>query len=291
MPSTEKDRIALTVLTGPTRGLVHKIEGSVVTVGRSEDADLVIADPNLSRVHARLVWNGHQYLVEDLGSTNGTYVGDHRITEPTPLVDGVRLGFGRRTLTKYSVQDQLEERALLSVHESALRDKLTGAYNRRVFDDRLESELAFSVRHGRPLALLLLDIDHFKSVNDTFGHQAGDWVLAQVARELQSTLRTEDVFARHGGEEFAVLLRDSTPTDAAMTGERLRAIVQASEISFGAQPLAITVSVGLGCNIPVVTDPAELVRRADSALYRAKSEGRNRIAVFGEHQEPHLRPA
>lgn len=190
--------------------------------------------------------------------------------------------------TQHGVE-AVEEHVPHRLHESALREPLTGAYHRRVFDDRLDGELAFSLRHGRPLAVLLLNIDHFRSVNDTFGQQAGDWVLARVARELQITLRTEDVFARYGGAEFAVLLRDSSPTDAAITGERLRSLVQASQISFGGQSLAVTVSVGIGCNLPEATSAADLLSRAHQALNRSKSSGRNRITVYGEHQEPHLK--
>lgn len=291
-PSTEKNRFLLTVLTGPAKGTVIQLDSRVLTLGRSEEADIALPDPSLSRLHARLITDAEgQVFIEDSGSTNGTYVGDEPIRRPTPLTDGVRVGLGKRTLARFSVQDALEERAVISMHESALRDKLTKAYNRNVFDDRIEGEMAFSRRHSRPLALLLLDIDHFKSVNDTHGHTAGDWVLAKVAEQIHGTLRVEDVFARYGGEEFAVLLRDSYPTDAAITAERLRALIEGTSMSFQGQTLRVTVSIGIASTLSGLKESLELVQAADSALYEAKAQGRNRIEVHGIRDQPHLRQA
>ncbi len=281
-PPTEKNRALLTVLTGPAKGTLIRVDQPAISLGRSELADVGIPDPSLSRIHARVFSDadGNFYL-DDNSSTNGTYVGGQRIHRPTLLTDGVRVGLGKRTLARFSIQDALEEHALLSLHESALRDALTKAYNRSVFEDRLEGEMAFSLRHSRPLALLLLDIDHFKSVNDTHGHPAGDWVLKKVAEQIHTTLRVEDIFARYGGEEFAILLRDCYPTEAAITAERLRALIEATEIAFQGQCLQVTVSVGIASTLAGISDTHEMVQHADEALYQAKAEGRNRIQMFG----------
>lgn len=280
---TVKDRFLLTVLTGPGKGAVFKLDKDVVTLGRSDEADIALPDPGLSRIHARFLRAGlgpsAGYLVEDCDSTNGTYVDKDRIERPTPLEDGVRLGFGKRTLARFARQDALEEQAIVSVHESALRDALTKAYNRRVFNDRLQSELAFSVRHGQPLALLLLDIDHFKTFNDHYGHQAGDQVLIEVARAVSDTLRVEDLFARYGGEEFAVLVRDTPPLAAKVVAERIRSLIEKLVLDWHGQPLRVTTSIGVAGNDASPIEPEELLRQADAALYAAKERGRNQVVM------------
>jgi len=282
--STEKNRFLLTILTGPSKGSIFKLEGEVVTLGRSDEADIALPDPSLSRVHCRFLRVGRGpatgYLVEDFDSTNGTYVGGERIDKPTFLTDGVRVGLGKRTIARYALQDELEEQAIVSVHESALRDALTGAYNRRVFDDRLQGELAFSVRHKQPLSLLLLDVDHFKQFNDTHGHQAGDRVLQVVSRRIAETLRTEDVFARYGGEEFGILVRDTTPVGALVVAERLRGLVADTPIVYEGRELSVTVSIGVACNGADSVTAEQLIKEADEALYRAKERGRDRVVVF-----------
>lgn len=285
--SFEKNRYLLTVLTGPGKGSVFRLNKEIMTIGRSEDADISLPDVGLSRIHARFLRLGSgrdtRFLVEDCESKNGTFVGGTRIDAPTLVADGVRLGFGRRSLARFTVQDALEEQALINVHDSALKDGLTRAYNRRVFDDRLRSEFSYAVRHDRSLVLFLVDVDHFKSVNDTFGHQAGDCVLQQVASLISSTLRVEDMCARYGGEEFAVIIRDTAPVDALVVAERVRALVAANQIEWAGQRINVTVSIGMACSIamPATEDAAALLRRADEGLYQAKQSGRNRVCVQG----------
>jgi diguanylate cyclase (GGDEF)-like protein len=282
--STEKNRFLLTILTGPAKGQVFKLEQPVVTVGRSDQADIALPDPGLSRVHAQFVQRGSTdrpiYVLEDCNSTNGTYAAGAKISEPTPLSDGMRIGFGKRTLARFGLQDELEEQAIVSVHNSAIRDGLTNAHNRRVFDDRLKAELAFSLRHGQPLSLLLMDIDHFKRFNDTYGHQAGDRVLQVVAERVSSTLRTEDLFARYGGEEFAVLVRNTSVVDALVVAERIRRLIEEAPVPWQGQSLHVTVSIGVTCNGASEVAPDALVNQADGALYGAKEQGRNRVVVF-----------
>lgn len=285
--SFEKNRCLLTVLTGPCKGSVFRIGKEITTVGRSEDADIAIADPGLSRIHARFlrvgVGPGFRLLVEDCDSKNGTFVSGERVDSPTAVADGTRLGFGRRSLVRFTIQDALEEQALLNVHESALKDSLTRVYNRRVFDDRLRSEFSYATRHDRSLVLLMIDVDHFKAVNDTYGHQAGDSVLQSVASQIGSTLRTEDVCARYGGEEFAVLVRDTSPADAMIIAERVRALVAASHVEWGGRRVHTTVSVGMACSLGMdaSADASALLSKADEALYDAKLGGRNRVCVYG----------
>ncbi len=284
LTSTEKNRFLLTILTGPAKGQVFKLEHPVVTVGRSDEADIALPDPGLSRVHARFLQIGGgdqlQYVLEDCKSTNGTYAAGVKIKEPTVLADGVRLGFGKRTLARFGLQDELEEQAIVSVHNSAIRDGLTNAHNRRVFDDRLRGELAFSLRHGQPLSLVMLDIDHFKRFNDDYGHQAGDRVLQLVAERVSKTLRTEDLFARYGGEEFAVILRNTSLLDAMVVAERIRRLVEETVVPWDGGALHVTASIGLACNHAAEGSADAFIGQADGALYAAKEQGRNRVVVY-----------
>ncbi|MET0411010.1 MAG: GGDEF domain-containing protein, partial [Polyangiaceae bacterium] len=175
----------------------------------------------------------------------------------------------------------LEEQALIRVHESALRDRLTGAYNRGVFDDRLHSEFAYSRRRQTPLAVMLFDIDYFKKLNDTHGHQAGDAVLKGVAEVVQSTVRSEDVFARYGGEEFAVIARGISQRSAHVLAERVRMAIEDHTTNFKGVAIRATVSVGV-IHVPStaqVPNPASLVASADACLYEAKHQGRNRVVM------------
>jgi diguanylate cyclase (GGDEF)-like protein len=166
------------------------------------------------------------------------------------------------------------------MYESALRDGLTKVYNKRYFTERITSEMRFAVRHKAMLALLLVDIDHFKKVNDTFGHLAGDRVLSAVATALQKSVRNEDVVARYGGEEFAVLLRATPIEHVRGTADRLRKLVESLAVDNEAtDPIRVTISIGMA-TFPeqAVTTPEDLVEAADQALYRAKNGGRNRVS-------------
>jgi diguanylate cyclase (GGDEF)-like protein len=166
------------------------------------------------------------------------------------------------------------------MYESALRDGLTKAFNKKYFTDRLESEFTFAVRHVSPLTLVLFDIDHFKKVNDTYGHQAGDYVLSEISTLLTAALRAEDVFARYGGEEFAVICRGSDVMQGQIVAERMRKAVENHKFVFEGTHIPLTISVGVaGLPDPAVKDAVELVSLADQALYKSKNGGRNRVTL------------
>jgi diguanylate cyclase (GGDEF)-like protein len=283
---TEKNRGILTLLTGALQGTIIPIdERNDLTLGRSKEARVMIPDPSLSRIHARVFRRQTpariEFYIEDCNSTNGTFVSGHRISTPTLLSDGGRVNLGRRTAFRFSLQDVLEEQALIRVHESAVRDRLTGVFNRGAFDDRLQSELSSSRRRGLPLSLLLFDIDHFKRLNDTHGHQAGDAVLRAVAQCAQATVRPEDVLARYGGEEFVVILRGVSSRSAKIMAERLRAAVEQHTTEWNATRIGATVSVGVvhAANAKTIESPAAFIAAADAALYEAKRQGRNCVVV------------
>jgi diguanylate cyclase (GGDEF)-like protein len=164
--------------------------------------------------------------------------------------------------------------------QSALRDPLTDTGNRIAMDQTLQREIELARRHMQPLSLLMLDIDHFKRVNDTHGHSAGDDVLKAVAASIKNQLRNVDMVFRYGGEEFLILLSNTSREAAALVGERLRCAAQAEDYPADGRTVELTVS--LGCSTLLPGESAEsLLRRADSALYVAKREGRNRLTMAG----------
>lgn len=166
-----------------------------------------------------------------------------------------------------------------SVQESARRDPLTGMHNRRSFEDRLTAETARYHRYRHPLSLLVLDLDHFKQINDRWGHEAGDAVLRAVARVLEATVRETDTAARYGGEEFVVVAPEAMLRDATEMAERIRAAVERLEVVWGGTRIPIHISVGVAACPECVEDPGALMGSADAALYRSKEEGRNRVSA------------
>jgi two-component system cell cycle response regulator len=161
------------------------------------------------------------------------------------------------------------------------RDYLTGLYNRRFFMERFVEELAWSARYQEPLSVLMLDIDHFKKINDTYGHGCGDEVLKQVAKTLTSALRTEDIVARYGGEEFIILLSNTGSDGAATSGEKLRAAVRQTAFCCDDIRLTVTISVGVTVSDGSVESSTDtIIGQADNALYAAKEGGRNRVVLY-----------
>jgi two-component system, cell cycle response regulator len=260
-------------------GQVWHLDDGDSQIGRHPDNPVCVDDQGLSRQHVRIRHDGQRAFVEDLNSSNGTFVNGMRITSQE-LRNGDTLQLGPRVCFRYTVASENEERMLKRLYDSSVRDPLTKTYNRLFFANQLGSELSFALRHGAELSLIVLDVDHFKKVNDTLGHLAGDAVLKALAQLVQNGLRREDVLARYGGEEFAVLLRGVPIAGAAVVAERLRHAAEAAAIPFDGSDVKITVSLGCAslrcCNRH---DPESLVQRADGRLYRAKREGRN-LAVW-----------
>ena len=180
------------------------------------------------------------------------------------------------------------ERAWATVNEQAMLDALTGLSNRRRFVPAAQRELDLAQRHGQPLALVLLDVDHFKSINDAFGHLSGDAVLVEVARRCQSALRNTDLLARWGGEEFIMLLPNTPLPHARQLAERVReAIVSTPWFRINGEEVQVTASLGAaGSPLGQTWSLDELIKRADIAMYQAKSDGRDRVAVSDADNAP-----
>jgi diguanylate cyclase (GGDEF)-like protein len=269
-------RAQLVVLAGVNVGEMYNLQGTTL-IGRGRDADIRIQGDGISRQHARMKVGPDGVEIEDLGSTNGSFVNGERI-ERAKLEDGDKIQLGTATILKFTYQDEIEEDFQRQMFESASRDALTQAYNKRFFLERLGVEFAYAIRHKALLSLVLFDIDHFKRINDTYGHLAGDYVLATLAKTVSPMIRTEDTFARYGGEEFVILSRSTDPPSAAMVSERVRQHVEHHPFEFEGKRLHVTVSVGLaGMPHPDIKVAEDLVARADKALYEAKNGGRNRV--------------
>jgi two-component system cell cycle response regulator len=276
----KRDRAYLVVLAGASVGEMYKIEGDKTVIGRGQRAQIRLLDDGISREHAQLVMVNERVVLQDLGSTNGTYCNGLKVEANRELVDGDKILVGSTTILKFTYHDNLDEIFQKQMYESALRDGLTKAFNKKYFTDRLESEFTFATRHVAPLTLVLFDIDHFKKVNDTHGHQAGDHVLSEISALLTGALRAEDVFARYGGEEFAVICRGSDLMQGQVVAERMRKAVEVNKFVFEGTHIPITISVGVaGLPDPSVKDAAELVSRADQSLYKSKHAGRNRVTL------------
>lgn len=275
----QRDRPMLLRMDGVGAGQVVSIDELPYTMGRHASNKLSIDDDSISRAHARFVLEDGKYFVEDLTSRNGTFIQGKRITR-AEIRDDDWVQLGARVAFRFALTDSRQEGLLRKLYESSTRDALTGAYNRRHFDDRLRAEIAFAVRHATDCALILLDIDHFKKVNDTHGHQAGDEILRHLSALAHKALRTEDVFARFGGEEFAVILRGASTRGAGRLAERLRDALVQHPGTFEDKEIRVTLSAGCAalscCAAP---SPDEVVAVADRRLYAAKQGGRNRVVA------------
>jgi two-component system cell cycle response regulator len=276
-PDAQPAAACLVVLSGSNVGEMYRLEKDQVVVGRGDKVDLRLVDDGISREHVRFSKEEGRIILEDLGSTNGTYCNGQRVTRQ-PLSEGDKILIGSTTILKFSYQDKLDEMFQRQMSESALRDGLTRAFNKRYFTDRIESEFQYAIRHRTPLSLIFLDIDHFKKINDQHGHQAGDHVLAQLSTLVMSMLGEEETFARYGGEEFAIVARGAELAAATELSERLRAAVEAHPFKFASTTLPVTISVGVArAPGPGMAASGDLVARADEAMYAAKRSGRNRV--------------
>ncbi len=257
-------------------GVRVPLAGGDVVLGRDPGCTVPLPAEDVSRRHARIAPDGDGHAVTDLGSTNGTFVNGAAV-ERRRLAPGDRIRVGG-FVAAYVAAGHAAGRELEELARLAREDALTRLPNRRAFDEALARELARADRSGAPLAVIALDVDHFKRVNDAHGHSAGDAVLAAVAARAASALRAGDLLARLGGEEFGVLLPGADLASAAEVAERIRAAVGGAPIAAGERTLIVTVSLGCAARAPGEAGPS-LVARADARLYAAKAAGRDRVAT------------
>jgi two-component system, cell cycle response regulator len=267
---------ALVVIHGQDLGRKFDLSGAAVVIGRASKSDLRLDQDSVSRSHARIALEGGAATVSDLGSTNGTFVNDEPVQGARPLRNGDFIKIGR-TIFKYLEGGNIEGLYHEEIYKLTTTDGLTQVYNKRYLLETLEREISRCHRYARELSLVMLDIDRFKRINDTFGHLAGDSVLRQVAQVIKARIRREDVLARYGGEEFALVLPEIDAAGAAITAEKARKLVERQRFTFEGTSMPVTISCGVAAMKGEGIASAELIKRADEKLYEAKESGRNRV--------------
>ena len=269
----------LVMIAGPDLGLRIDVREGQLTLGRDSQCDVVLPLGGVSRVHCAIRREASGLWLRDHGSTNGTRRNGElvRAHADVRLQTGDLIGVGGaifKLLDGESPESEYHDR----VFRTMALDGLTQVRNRRSLQDALESEIARSRRHEHALSLLLVDVDRFKEVNDQHGHLCGDQVLQRIAKLLASHGRRENCTARFGGDEFAIVLAETSLAGAAIFGERIRGAVESEEVQVGGVPIEVTISVGAAEWTPQMQQPEDLIAVADAALYRAKNAGRNRVA-------------
>ena len=263
----------LVIISGAEMGRRIDLTHEEVSIGRSEQCTVYVNSDLVSRRHAVINRILGHYIVVDLKSTNGTFVNDLRV-ERAELKDGDLLRTGK-TVLKY-LENNLELEYMQHILSLAAVDSLTGLFNKRHFDEVFGKEVSRADQTAHPLSLIVLDIDHFKKINDTHGHPVGDLVLKHVASVVKTQIRQTDTLCRVGGEEFALVLPQTPLPLAAQAAELIRAAVEDAACDASGTMISATLSLGVAELAPREV-PEALYQRADERLYAAKHGGRNRV--------------
>ena len=267
---------ALVAYAGAALGRVFPLPLGEVIVGRTPDLGVALLDGEVSRHHARILVEEGRVQVEDLESTNGTRVNGELLHGPADLRAGDRLAMGGHVL-KLVFLDPLERAFHETLLDQSTRDPLTGLANRGSALAELQNRFGLSLRYDRPLSLVVCDLDHFKRVNDTHGHGAGDFVLHLFGERVMANLREADLAGRIGGEEFLMVLPETDLSGARPFAERLRKAIASVPIPWPSGGISLTCSLGIAERTPAELEAGQLLARADAALYRAKAGGRDRV--------------
>ncbi len=245
-----------------------------VSIGRGVDNTVILNSDSISRRHAGIEIRAGGYYLIDRHSTNGTYVNDELVQE-CQLRRGDQIKIGD-TILKFLSGADLESQYHETIYRMTIMDGLTGIHNKRYLVEQLDRELSRATRHGRPLSIVICDIDHFKLVNDEFGHLAGDYVLKEVAQLAKSRIRPDDVIARYGGEEIAIILPETDLDGGVRIADQLRQMIDDETFVFEDEYIDVTISCGVA-QLQPGWRAYEFVRAADMQLYEAKRAGRNRV--------------
>ena len=275
-PQLSETACLILIYGGPDLGKRFELSSNT-TIGRDTENDICVDMSFVSRQHARVTRHDQLWFIEDLGSRNGTQINGHPIVGVTRLDNGDQIKIGG-AIFKYIAGGNVEALFHEEIYRMTIFDGLTKVHNKRYLLDFLEREIARARRYSSPLSMAMLDIDHFKSLNDTHGHQAGDAMLEHVAATINSLERREQLLARYGGEEFALVLPELEPQQILEFCEHIRQRVEEESCLFAEKSLQVTVSIGAAMLAGHV-DRDELIQAADAQLYEAKRGGRNRVAM------------
>jgi len=268
----------LVEIKGNDIGYSFPINKDLVVVGRSPESDLMLLSDSISRKHMIITKKSEgDYFLEDNNSTNGIYVNNIKVNS-LALRDGDIINVGDFGF-KFLNENNPEARYHQELYNLKNFDSLTGAYNKSYFEARLNQEIERVNRYDKELSFIILDIDFFKKVNDTYGHTAGDYVLKDFAGIIKKMIRKTDVLGRVGGEEFAILIPETAKIGAVILAEKLRRLVEKNKFEFKNQIIPITVSMGVVSisNFEIIPTAHDFVEMADKLLYLAKREGRNQV--------------
>jgi diguanylate cyclase (GGDEF)-like protein len=279
LTSPVSEEACLVQIYGPMLGKKFGLEKDEITIGRGEGCEIVLELENVSRRHCSLLQRTDGVFLRDNGSTNGTYLNNVEVRGETPLRSGDLVKVGG-AIFKFlfggelgSIEAQYHE----EIYRLTIIDGLTQIYNKRYLLEFLDREMARCLRHQRALSLVLLDIDRFKKINDTYGHLAGDYVLRELAQVLKSRIRKEECFARYGGEEFALVLPETGHENTVFLADKLRKIVEEHAFVFEGKRIRVTFSAGVA-DLDAAHDSAlAFIKASDARLYEAKHRGRNQV--------------
>ncbi len=261
-------------------GLID-IPAQGLKIGRDPSVDFALNDDSASREHAMITFQNGIHYLQDLGSTNGTFRNGEPV-DHTEIRPGDRITVGSH-IFKLLSNDETEAQYYEAVYGMMTQDGLTGATNKRAFLDILKRETLRSINTKRPFSLVMFDIDHFKSINDNYGHLAGDQILREVAQRIQNVIESHVTFARYGGEEFALLIPELNTEQVVAIAERCRSVIADSQFEDELYSITVTISLGIS-NVQSVSQDSlqpdiDLISIADEKLYRSKNEGRNRVTI------------
>jgi two-component system cell cycle response regulator len=275
-PTPGSDSGCLIVIYGQEMGRRVRVTTEPLVIGRSPKCDIQVDQESVSRNHCRIRFEGGEFLVRDMGSTNGTYVNDDLVQEDGRLRHGDQLKVGR-TILKFIVGDNVEVEYHEEIYRLMTIDGLTQLHNKRYFDEMLDREVARAKRYKRSFSLLVFDIDLFKNINDRFGHLAGDAILRQLGAVLLGRLRVNDVLARIGGEEFALITPEVGLDGAKELAGKINRLIGDTRFEFEGTRVNVTVSVGVAEWQPHYEDPIDVFKAADDKMYEGKRNGRNQV--------------
>lgn len=274
--------VSVTIISGPRTGLSFNINPNEnITLGRSPDANIQVVDTGISRHHINIHFDGHSVFIEDLQSANGTYINGTKLARKFEIQNGDQIAVGVSTVLRFSLNNQLDSEYKDYIEEQLSKDSVTKAYNRRSFAHFLNSTFIAAKRDFSSVCLLMVDVDNFKTINDTHGHQVGDKILKYIAEKLIQTASPVDIVCRYGGDEFAVVCPNIDSLSGLQLAEKIRSNVENMRFTIGGNQIKTTLSIGIS-NYPDndIQCVSQFIAYADKAMYKAKRKGRNQIGLI-----------